>query len=116
MGISFGLLSQSTESQSYGDYTPQEPFQVKVRWDRDRLGDRPLLYVHGFDRDTGEIDYDTNATAFVSLDQIFANEVDASLAYNRQVQTEVQNLLASAADLIRGMIVIGPDGQIQRKD
>lgn len=71
--------SMESENYIYGTTEPLKPRRLKVKWQQNPGG--MCIYAHSFDKETGEIDYDSNATAIVELKDLFYTKLDADLAY-----------------------------------
>lgn len=86
----------SEESVSYGDNQPRRPYQAKARVD-----ERGLIHLHQFNQETGEIDTDSNATAFVTCAelQVFETEAEAMVAYQKQLISHQNKLIDELSDI-----------------
>ena len=68
---------------------PPEPRCVKAKWSPRGGSDQPVLTLHGFDPDTGEINTDSNATAYPAsfngeTRDVFLDEITAQKAYRQE--------------------------------
>lgn len=77
----------SLEDNNYDHYNPYEPFQVKIT-----KIDEDGVWANAFNKDTGEIDYDLNASYCGSIEQFFSNYKDAAKHYKLLVLEEIKEL------------------------
>lgn len=99
-GQIFWCIKPSSESESYGDGGPSEPWMGKiVRW----YGNT-WFYMCRFDAATGEPDLDSNACCMVQVDDMHKTEIAAWQAYRRSIAVEIARLntsLLKTTDKIR---------------
>jgi hypothetical protein len=101
-GQIFWCIKPSTESETYGDGGPHEPWQGKVvQW----YGNS-WFYLCAFDADTGEPDRDSNACCQVQIEDMYKTELEAWRAYKVQVAIGIAGLracLSKAEDKIKSL-------------
>ena len=85
-GEVYWTINAVLEGQTSGDETTS-PWRGKAA-----CGYHGVLYIHGYDRETGVIDTDSNATAFAEPSRCFDNPIDAWKAYRDEMVVELKNL------------------------
>jgi len=101
---------QSDETNNYGDEGPHIPYQAKAK----RVNIRPgviNLYLCRFRSETGEIDEDSNARAYISFqgnstetNKVFKTYEEAATYYNLSVTAYANELRADADRLMNTII------------
>ncbi len=94
-GAIYWTTVPSMESEGYGDVAPREPHRVKAFIEKNGT-----ICVYCFNSETGEIDDDTNAKAFIYPnnvpEKLFELKEQADLHYNIQCAERAIELLREA--------------------
>lgn len=97
-GEVYYICLPSIESEGYGDNTPRSPYRAKAEWVQNPGG--LVLYMRRFDRETGEVDQDSNATAIAIPEQVFPDEESALVHYKELARAHAKGLQEEAAALL----------------
>ena len=89
------------ESEGHGDDYPKTPYRVQAKRQGKPRDD--VVYLHCFDRETGEIDDDSNATAIAENNAVFATKEEAQKYYVRETVVCVEMLLNHAKNMLIGV-------------
>lgn len=106
----------SFESSCYNDEKPCQPWLGKIVTSRDLDSKDPVYELSRFNRETGEPDLDSNATAYVRGRDLFACEAEARQYYFEAALRYTQSILLDLAEyqeavskyLTEGISVCGP--------
>lgn len=85
-------VTGSIESHSYADESPRRPWHGRITNLRGLKEQRPIAIVSQVCED-GTVDTDSNATAIVTFDQLFARREDALAEYLRRCELQKERLL-----------------------
>lgn len=88
---------------------PNKPRQVMAVWDRRHPHDHPpVLKLHGFDRETKQINHDSNATAYPTehpkgeYPDVFPDEATALVAYRQAAIAYAVGRIKEGQDILDG--------------
>ncbi len=101
----------SIESINYEDYTPVLPRQKKAKWQQNNCG--IVLYLCFFNKDTGEIDEDSNSKSLVDFvgqseitDEVFLTYAEAAHHYNDEVRILAKHFRNKSDELLKSIITV----------
>jgi hypothetical protein len=91
------------ESEGYGDYDPRKPHQVKAFWQNNPGG--RALKIFCFNKQTGEIDDDSNASNYVQPSDVFKTKAETITAFAEAIRRCIQDCQEQIAEY--NMILLG---------
>lgn len=95
------LYTIAQDIESYGiEEAPRRPYKVKITQISDNPHISPTYKVQCFNKETGIVDDDSNATAYVRKHELFITIEEAKKAYVIARKEHVQYLLRKAFELV----------------